>query len=1519
MAISYVGGQASGKAGANSGGQLVTFALTGGSNSTPQTDDLVIVTAVVGSAAANPAMAVTTPTGYTALGQLNQSAATNDVSMNVSYKFMGATPDTTVTIPAMNSNTIGQAWTIQVFRGVHSGTPMDVTPVAAGATGTGQPNPGSITPVTNDVNGNAWVVICGGGATVTPANYVAPANFTTNFLTSTGTDSTSAMAGSGYWTGWTSGAVDPAAYTGGTALAANSWASYTIALRAGKPRELIETFQEDFNAPLDTGKWTTDVLNGSVTFQNGTGDFSYSSTVNGTHASLVSVDSFVFKDSSVYYKVEVAPDWGAGNPAGGEFSFTVESPGDNRIDWTIYSNNTLALIKFTNNTWGSIKDVSTSFRANKDTYRWLRFRETAGTTYFESAPSTASNPPIAGDWVVQHSGATSSFPINALNAKIIYRLWMSNPVAGIASPMPSIDGLNTASGAPVTGDTIAVPKLAEIQTLLAVNINAKDVVAVPRLIETQTFRDVNVNVGERIAVPTLIETQTLLAVNVKVNVKELIPRLIETQTLLAVNVSILEIIAVPRLQEVQTFLAVNLIAHEALPIDRLAETQTLYLPAIVALGGALNNLIFVADTANIAPTAGDNASSLPLGVHTDASGIGTEGVLSAFWGGASQQASRVANAKNNLVDAQSYYFGRFSTRPLAAQTIPAQNWNYQGRVGETSVNANTFYWPVMYVWRPSNNTVVKHIFDAAADTGIEWPISISVVAQSFAGAQATTQEGDILVVECWAAGKQTTTGGTYAQTWQVTTPTSKIVSPYKLEYPPNSTLWVTSDLATVAPTAGDNATNLPLGVSNIASTIANEYLLSEIAPNDTNQIAVGTNAQSNLVAPQSHYLARYSTLPLAAQVIPAQTWSYELSTTETSDNSNTFWWPVLYVWRPGSGVVDHIFDAAAPVGLEWRVLDDPRLDQQFVGESVTTQNGDILVLEVWGAGQQTTAGGTYAHRLWTNSFNSRIVSPFKLTYAAALPPDIVAVPTVIEIQTLLAVNVNAKEAVAVPKITVVETLYAPEIAGITDLVAVPTLVETQTLLAVAVNAKEVVPVTKLTQVQTLLAVNINAKDVVAVPRLQEVQTLLPVSANAKEVVVIPTLIETQTLLPVNLNVGESIAVPRLIETQTLLPLVIREFVLATTLIQTQTLNAPNINVHERIVVPRLAETQTLFVPNISAKDVVAVPKLTQVQTLLAVNLIERLIVPTRAFIQTLRAPLIKETEYPPKLVFTQTLYAPTALEANQIAPDGPLEFTQTLLAVSINAREAVAVPRLIFAQTFNSVRVIDVVPVPKLTETQTLYAPNINARERILVPTLTETQTLNSVNINQGERLAIPRLAEVQTLLVPAVNAREIVTFTKLTQTQTLFVPNVSVSAAVIVPKITSIQVLYAPNVNAREALAVAVKLFVETLYAPNINVREKIVVPVLSETQTFFDIGLAAVVQVTTRTFVQTLHVPKLNESVSISTHNFIQSLYAPTLMAIEVIEIVVAGTTEIQVTVLADNEMGISVLSNPPISIVV
>lgn len=240
----YVGGQVGGRAGSTSTSS-VNFVLTGGIDTLPRAGDYVIIEVTVGSAGRNNPQAITTPAGYSAIGQLNSASAAFDTSMNVSRKFMGGTPDTSFTLPSTGNIQDAQRYLVQVWRNVDPTTPDDVTPVSAtGAGVTSRPNPGSITPVT----AGAVVVILGAGAAGTGANYTAPANYTTDFLTGFTADTNDALIGGGYRTDWTSGAEDPAAFGGGSNTTSDSWAAYTLALR---PAPALTPFDDARQARID--------------------------------------------------------------------------------------------------------------------------------------------------------------------------------------------------------------------------------------------------------------------------------------------------------------------------------------------------------------------------------------------------------------------------------------------------------------------------------------------------------------------------------------------------------------------------------------------------------------------------------------------------------------------------------------------------------------------------------------------------------------------------------------------------------------------------------------------------------------------------------------------------------------------------------------------------------------------------------------------------------------------------------------------------------------------------------------------------------------------------------------------------------------------------------------------------------------------------------------------------------------------------------------------------------------------
>ena len=198
-----------GSASRNTAGNITLPAL--------QENDLVLLILVVDSGT------FTTPTGYT----LVQAVTSGLPSYNVSYKFMGAVPDTTAPVP---DNTVNvESGIAYCFRSVNQATPLDVAVTTASGSGSTSPNPPSITPVT----ANAAIVALGflDDSIITAAT--PPSGYGDGAFVATGGGAAATAAASGM-VSWrklvTPAAENPGAYatTGG---AADEWQALTIALR----------------------------------------------------------------------------------------------------------------------------------------------------------------------------------------------------------------------------------------------------------------------------------------------------------------------------------------------------------------------------------------------------------------------------------------------------------------------------------------------------------------------------------------------------------------------------------------------------------------------------------------------------------------------------------------------------------------------------------------------------------------------------------------------------------------------------------------------------------------------------------------------------------------------------------------------------------------------------------------------------------------------------------------------------------------------------------------------------------------------------------------------------------------------------------------------------------------------------------------------------------------------------------------------------------------------------------------
>ncbi len=245
----YVGGNSGTWVGSTSSNNNVSLsALSGGSNSSPSQGDLVIAVYSTGSVA-DRALSIGDGTNAYALidAELYANGSNTDTNFRIAYKFMGATPDANVVFgPTGNAQDAGSG-IIHVWRGVDPSTALDVAAIPATGTGTGQPNAGSITPITTD----AIILVAGGSAATSGAVFTA--SELSNFISATSADTNDSMTGMGS-TPWTSGAFDPAQWAGGATGTGASWAAMTIALR---PAPTVKTINAGSAALTIAGSTAT--------------------------------------------------------------------------------------------------------------------------------------------------------------------------------------------------------------------------------------------------------------------------------------------------------------------------------------------------------------------------------------------------------------------------------------------------------------------------------------------------------------------------------------------------------------------------------------------------------------------------------------------------------------------------------------------------------------------------------------------------------------------------------------------------------------------------------------------------------------------------------------------------------------------------------------------------------------------------------------------------------------------------------------------------------------------------------------------------------------------------------------------------------------------------------------------------------------------------------------------------------------------------------------------------------------
>lgn len=227
--IEFVG-RASTATGADAADQVISLtSLTGGSRSSVADGDIVIA-AYQASVNSDLTLVIEDPSAsaYTLIGSEAYVNNGSDTNLRVAYKIMGSTPDASVTFKTTSgTSNNSRIHTVYVFSGVDTTTPMDVTPTSSSAGNTVLVNPAAITPVTS----GATVVAVGAGGHQRGTHTFSSSDLS-DFYSEGHNTLFDATSGIGHIPNWTSGAVDPAAWTfSSTTLNTYTYASITFALR----------------------------------------------------------------------------------------------------------------------------------------------------------------------------------------------------------------------------------------------------------------------------------------------------------------------------------------------------------------------------------------------------------------------------------------------------------------------------------------------------------------------------------------------------------------------------------------------------------------------------------------------------------------------------------------------------------------------------------------------------------------------------------------------------------------------------------------------------------------------------------------------------------------------------------------------------------------------------------------------------------------------------------------------------------------------------------------------------------------------------------------------------------------------------------------------------------------------------------------------------------------------------------------------------------------------------------------
>lgn len=190
--LTYVGGAVVGHLGTTNNRSLSLTALTGGTDSAPQAGDLVIVVLAIGAGSTLSYRI----SGYTQIGNYF-AADTYGTVLQIGYKIMEATPDTSITITGGGgSNANGLSIAAQVWRNFDSSNIFnfaEIPAVVETIANTGIPNPN---PITTLLPGSIIIMAAASGHN--SGGYGYSTSYLSNLLTTGVSDSYSISLGTGH-------------------------------------------------------------------------------------------------------------------------------------------------------------------------------------------------------------------------------------------------------------------------------------------------------------------------------------------------------------------------------------------------------------------------------------------------------------------------------------------------------------------------------------------------------------------------------------------------------------------------------------------------------------------------------------------------------------------------------------------------------------------------------------------------------------------------------------------------------------------------------------------------------------------------------------------------------------------------------------------------------------------------------------------------------------------------------------------------------------------------------------------------------------------------------------------------------------------------------------------------------------------------------------------------------------------------------------------------------------------------